>query len=125
MKDKILILKIQSYVKRVKRIYELIENMSEEDIYALDDSFALTQFLININSLFESVTSDEIASRQIEMGIRSLKTCRNIASHDYDALDWNRIKQLCKKLTSERTASLLVECLKIAEADEAKMTDYT
>jgi len=99
--------------------------MDEYEIIELDDSFALTQFLTNIHALFDRITSDEIAKKQIEMGIRSLNTCRNISAHDYDALDWSRVKQLCKKLISEKTAELLKECYTIAEREESEMKDYT
>jgi uncharacterized protein with HEPN domain len=125
MKDRIIIIKIQEYVRRIKRIYNLIKNLDEQDILALDDSFALTQFLMNIDHLFSRISSDEIASKQIEMGIRSLNTCRNISAHDYDSLDWNRVKQLCKKLISDKTENLLDECYLIAQSDELKMKDYT
>ena len=125
MKDKIIIIKIQGYIKRIKRIYDLIKDLDERDILALDDSFALTQFLTHIDYLFSTVSSDEIAGKQIEMGIRSLNRCRNISSHDYDSLDWGRVKQLCKKLTSEKTDGLLRECLSIAENEEKGIKDYT
>ena len=125
MKDKIILIKIQEYIRRIKRIYTLILTLDEEEILALDDSFALTQFLINIDHLFSCISSDEIAQKQVEMGIRSLNTCRNISAYDYDSLDWNRVKQLCKKLLSEKTANLLEECFLIAQNDEAKIKDYT
>jgi uncharacterized protein YutE (UPF0331/DUF86 family) len=99
--------------------------MDEHEIIELDESFALTQFITNIHSLFERISSDKIAEKQIEMGIRSLSICRNISAHDYDALDWHRVKQLCKKLTSKKTAELLDECNRIAEREEAEMKDYT
>jgi uncharacterized protein YutE (UPF0331/DUF86 family) len=124
-KDRLLLLKIQDYIKRVKRINELIKDMNENEILELDESFALTQYIINIHSLFDKISSDEIARNQIEIGIRSINVCRNISAHDYDALDWNRVKQICKKLTSEKTDELLKECIKIAEREESEMKDYT
>ena len=124
-KDRIHIIKIQGYVKRVKRIYELIKDLEAEEIIEINDSYALTQFLVNIHSLFACVTSDAIAIKQIEMGIRALDTCRNISAHDYDSLDWNRVKQLCKKLISERTEELLNECYEIAKWEEEQEKDYT
>jgi len=120
-----MIVKIGEYIKRVERIYEKIKDIDEHEIIELDESFALTQFITNIHSLFDRISCDEIAEKQIEMGIRSLSVCRNISAHDYDALDWNRVKQLCKKLTSEKTAELLKECYKIAEREESEMKDYT
>ncbi|MCL2225769.1 MAG: hypothetical protein FWB96_12450 [Defluviitaleaceae bacterium] len=125
MKDRIIIGKIQDYVRRTKRIYELIKDLDEQEILSLDDSFALTQFLINIHSLFSNITSDEIARKQVDLGIRSLNTCRNISAHDYDALDWVRVKQLCKKLLSESTEKLLQECYDIAKKDESNQKDYS
>jgi len=124
MKDRIIIVKIQEYVRRIKRIYELIKDLEEHEILALDDSFALTQFLINIDHLFSRISSDEIAGKQIEMGIRSLNTCRNISAHDYDSLDWSRVKTLCKKLISDKTDLLLQECYLLAQTDEDNMKNY-
>ena len=124
MKDRIIIIKIQAYLSRIARIYELIKDMNESDILALDDSFALTQFLTNIHSLFEKVHSDEIAKKQIELGIRSLSTCRNTSAHDYDSLNWSKVKQLCRKLISSETSTLLDECIKIAEDNESEQINY-
>jgi len=124
MKDRIIIRKIQDYIKRIRRIYELIKDLEEQDILFLDDSFALTQFLVNIHSLFSNITSDEIAKKQVDMGIRSLNTCRNISAHDYDSLDWARVKLLCKKLISDSTDKLLKECYEIAQKEESSMKDY-
>ena len=65
MKDRIIIRKIQDYVKRAGRIYEIIKDLDEQEIFSLDDSFALTQFLINIHSLFSNITNEEIARKQV------------------------------------------------------------
>ena len=46
-------------------------------------------------------------------------------SHDYDSLDWFKVKQLCEKMISDRTEKLLNECFLIAEAEESEMKDYT
>jgi len=125
MKDRIIVTKIKDYVRRIRRIYELIEHLDEQEILALDDSYALTQFLTNIHSLFSNVTSEEIAKKQIDMGIRSLNACRNILVYNYDALDWVRVKQLCKKLLSKTTEKLLQECYEIALKEESSEKDYS
>ena len=124
MKDKIIIMKIQAYIARIARIYDIIKELDESEILALDDSFALTQFLTNIHSLFERVYSDEIAKKQVELGIRSLSTCRNISAHDYDSLNWSKVKQLCRKLISKNTSQLLSECISIAEIEESEQICY-
>jgi len=43
MKDRIIVMKIIDYTKRVARIYDLIKDMSTSDLLELDESFALTQ----------------------------------------------------------------------------------
>jgi len=46
--------------------------------------------------------------------IKLLETCRNIAAHDYDSLDWLRVKRICEKLTSQRSKTILEGCLRKA-----------
>jgi len=125
MKDRIILQKIQNYVERIRPIYSQIKDMNEVELLELNDSFALTQYLTNIHSLFMNIASDDISRKQVDFGIKSLSTCRNISAHDYDSLDWNRVKQLCKKLLSDNTVLLFDECFKIVDADEKKETDYT
>ena len=125
MKDRIILQKIQNYIQRIAPIYETIKDMPEHQLLELNDSFALTQYLTNIHSLFQNISSDEIFRLQVDFGIKALSTCRNIAAHDYDSLDWARVKQICKKLLSENTAQLFVTCYEIITEHEKTRKDYT
>ena len=113
MTDRAIVEKISGYILRIKRIYELIEPLEKQEILALDDSFALTQFMTNILSLFENITNNDIAKKLFDVGIWYF-TC----TYDYDALDWVKVKQLCKRLLSETSEKLLQECYEISEKQE-------
>ncbi len=125
MKDRIIIRKIQDYINRIEPIYHTIKDLDEDALLELNDSYALTQFLTNINGLFENITSDKIAEKHIKMGIRSLRICRNISSQDNDSLDWNKVKKVCAKLVSPSTKKTLEDCYKIAEEEEKSVKDYS
>ncbi|MCL2047961.1 MAG: hypothetical protein FWG87_04460 [Defluviitaleaceae bacterium] len=118
MKDRIILNKIKNYLVRVQRYYDLIKDLDEEEISALDQSLALTQCITNMHSLAQHVVNDEIAQRLYVFSSRGIASCRNISAHDYDSLDWERVKELCRKLLSEKTSTAISESIKIAEADE-------
>lgn len=110
--------KIKSYLARVQRYYDLIKDLDEEEIVKLDQSLALTQCITNMHSLAQHVANDEIAKNLYLFSSRGVASCRNISAHDYDALDWERVKDLCRKLLNEKTSKALDDSLKIAESDE-------
>ena len=118
MKDRVILGKIKSYLARVQRYYDLIKDLDEEEIVKLDQSLALTQCITNMHSLAQHVTNDEIAQKLYLFSSRGVASCRNISAHDYDPLDWERVKDLCKKLLGENTSAALSDSLKIAEMDE-------
>jgi len=104
MEDRVIVEKISGYIKR---IYELIEHLDRQEILA------------NIYSLFENITNEDIAKKQIEMGIWSLYVCRITSTYDYDALNWIKVKKLCKRLLSSTSEELLQECHEIALKKES------
>lgn len=124
MKDRIVLQKIENYLHRVAIAYQRIKDMDERALLETETSYALTQYLTNIHSLFQNLTSETVSTKLFACGIRSLNTCRNISAHDYDALDWFKIKQLCRRLLSQQTADVLAECYQIVEQDEAAETRY-
>jgi uncharacterized protein YutE (UPF0331/DUF86 family) len=121
MKDRVILGKIGSYLARVEKYYGMIKDLDEEEIVKLDQSLALTQCITNMHSLAQHVTNDEIAQKLYLFSSRGVASCRNISAHDYDSLDWERVKDLCRKLLSEKTNDALRESLKIAELDEKRM----
>ena len=124
MKDRIILKKIESYLRRITPIYDTIKDLDEVDIVELNDAFALTQFITNIYSLTLNLSNDDIASKMFVVAGRGLSTCRNISAHDYDSLNWSKVKQLSKKLISEQSYNILEECIRLAESDEAQQRKY-
>lgn len=125
MKDRLILQKIQKYLAKVGRFYAIIEHLTPEKIDESDESLALTQCITNIHSLIQHITNDDIISKLVIFYNANLNTCRNIAAHDYDALNWFKVKELCKKLTSEKASTAISEGLKIAELAEAEVKKYT
>ena len=124
MKDRIILKKIESYLLRIMSIYDAIKDLDEVEIVELNDAFALTQFITNIYSLTLNLSNDDIANKMFAVAGRGLSTCRNISVHDYDSLNWNKVKQLTKKLISEQSQNVLSECIKLAESDESQQKKY-
>ena len=124
MKDRVILGKIKSYLVKVQKYYDLIKDMEESEIVELDQSLALTQCITNMHSLAQHISSDEIAQKMYLFSSRGVSTCRNISAHDYDSLDWERVKDLCKKLLSDKTSELINESLAIAEKDEKGYKSY-
>jgi len=124
MKDRIILKKIESYLQRINPIYDAIKDLDETKIVELNDAFALTQFITNIYSLTLNLSNDDIANKMFAVAGRGLSTCRNISAHDYDSLNWNKVKQLSKKLISEQSYSILAECISLAELDETQQKKY-
>jgi uncharacterized protein YutE (UPF0331/DUF86 family) len=118
MKDRVILGKIKSYLARVQKYYDIINHLDEEEIVQLDQSLALTQCITNMHSLAQHVTNDEIAQKLYLFSSRGVASCRNISAHDYDSLDWERVKDLCKKLLSDKTTVALEDSIKIALSDE-------
>ena len=92
---------------RVKRCYDIIKDLSEEQLLELDTSFALTQYLVNIYGLFQNINDIGISSRLVIFSSKNIYKCRNISSHDYDSLNWVLVKKLCSQLLDEKVIQAL------------------
>ena len=125
MKDKIILTKIKVYLARVENNYKKIQNLKETELLELDEAFSLTQFITNIHSLILNLSSEDIADKMLMITGRGLFNCRNISAHDYDSLDWSRVKTLCKRMLSEKSTNILEDCIKQVEKEEAAMKDYS
>ena len=125
MKDRIILQKIQKYKSRISRLYSIIENLSPGDIEEKDEAYALTQYLTNIHSLLVHVSNEDIQQKLFVLYSNNLIKCRNIASHDYDSLNWHMVKELCRKILSEKVELAIKESLDIAIAEENNSKKYT
>ena len=125
MKDRIILQKIQKYKSRISRLYSIIENLSPGDIEEKDEAYALTQYLTNIHSLLVHVSNEDIQQKLFVLYSNNLIKCRNMASHDYDSLNWHMVKELCRKILSEKIELAIKESLDIAIAEENNSKKYT
>jgi len=125
MKDKIILTKIKDYLVRVENNYNKICDLREDELLKLDEAFSLTQFITNIHSLVLNLSNEEVADKMLQVTGRGLITCRNISARDYDSLDWDRVKTLCKRLLSEKSVRILEDCFKLVEKDELGQKDYS
>lgn len=125
MKNKIVLYKIQKYREKVSRFYSVIENLSPKDIEDTDESLALIQCLTNIHSLAMQISNEDIQQKLFVFYGNNINRCRNIASHDYDSLNWHMVKELCKKVLSEKVNLAIKESLDIAIAEESNCKQYT
>ena len=123
MKDEILIIKIQNYLLKIEDCYNRIKDLTEDELLNLHESYALTQYLINIEALASNISDLEI-DLLLRKYFRNLKACRNISAHDYDSLNWSIIKKICRTLISEQTVAAVKESLDIAR-NKKMSTDYT
>ena len=58
---------------------------------------ACTQFITNIQELKKKL-QDETYNKLVELNKIKLSGARNIASHDYDSIDFNIIYYICERL---------------------------
>ncbi|MCL1994680.1 MAG: hypothetical protein FWG63_00570 [Defluviitaleaceae bacterium] len=114
--DKICIEKILAYIGYVEECFRQYEIKSPED---LEDQklaqFAITQIITNIYELKKKLTN-EILLKLPEFDKIRLANARNIASHDYDSLDFETIYRLCKlRILNESVKNELEGTLKSYE----------
>lgn len=92
-KDEQLLLKIKKYKNKLVKVYDIIEMQSDEEI---DDGLALAQCLTNLYELALRLESEDISNCLSILTSKKIQKTRNIASHDYDAINWAFVKLNCK-----------------------------
>ena len=114
--DKICIEKILRYIGYIQECFEHYEIKNHSD---LEDKklaqFAITQIITNIHELRKKLT-DEVLLKLPEFDKIRLSNARNIASHDYDSLDFEAVYRICnRRLLSENVKNELEGVLKSYE----------
>ena len=106
--DKICIEKILGYVEHIRDCFERYNIKSHNDLENEKlAQFAITQIITNIHELKKKLT-DEALLKLPEFDKIRLAGARNIASHDYDSLDFEVIYRICKRrLLSENVKNEL------------------
>ena len=119
--DKICVKKILHYIEDIRDCFEQYNIESYEDLNNKRlAQYALTQIITNIYELKKKMTDDFLLNLPEFNKIR-LANARNIASHDYDRLDFEIIYNICKKqILSDALAKELDEVFKY---DKSKQED--
>ena len=103
--DKICIEKIQSYIGDIGNCFERYEIKSYNDLRGERlAQYAITQILTNIHEVKKKLT-DEIVLKLPEFNKIKLAGARNIASHDYERLDFEIIYRRANQLLRENIIS--------------------
>jgi len=102
--DKVCIEKILGYIEDIRECFEYHNINNHEDLGNKKLAhYAITQILTNIHELKKSLTENTLLKVTAFDKIK-LTTARNIASHDYDAINFKMIHDICKKkLLNETT----------------------
>jgi uncharacterized protein with HEPN domain len=100
--DKIYIEKILNYINVLRETFGHFGINSAESLIGSEiASAAVTQTITNIYAAKKNLTG-EILGNLNEFGKLKLSGARNIASHDYDSLNFNIIYDICIKLISDK-----------------------
>ena len=117
--DKIFIEKILRYIGDIKDCFERYMIKSHMDLENERlAQYAITQIITNIHELKKKMTN-EVLSKMPEFDKIRLAYARNIASHDYDSLDFEAVYRICKRrLLSENVRNELEGVLKSDEEND-------
>ncbi len=122
--DEQCIQKIEKYTGKIAEAYIQIARLDEAEIDAGLTGYALAQCLTNLYETIMRVRNDVLTEKLWPI-IKRTKATRNIAAHDYDAINWDIVKENCKDILRIITPGFLRECRDICENDKQKYKDYT
>lgn len=122
--DERIIYKLQKYVTMLKEPYNKIKDIPEREIDNSTDGWAVTQGITNIHEVVSRIGNKELYKLLIDLQADTRIT-RNIASHDYEAINWKAVKRVCNSVFSIVTDKLIADCLDICQADKKSESDYT
>ena len=96
--DKVLLLKIQRYLTHLAAVYDVIKDMSDVELEDELLAYSAAQLITNLKESYDMLESEEMHERYKLLRKPSIVKIRNIASHDYESLNWSIVKSGCKAL---------------------------
>lgn len=102
-KDEYLLDKIKKELQLLNSALPKAEKIGVNSLEFTMEGSTVTRCIINIYNYYHMFNSDEILKELIKLGNNSMRVARNIAAHDYESVDWNRLLE---------TANLLVNLSK-------------
>lgn len=116
--------KIEKYTAKIREAFKQIENLTAVEIDKGLAGYALTQCLTNLYETVVRVNSENLTVKLLPI-LKRTKITRNIASHDYDSINWDIVKDLSRFILKTVTADFLKDCNEICEAEKSEVKDYT
>jgi uncharacterized protein with HEPN domain len=117
--DKIRIAKILKYTEDIKECFKHFNITSYNDLKAVRLSqFAVTQIITNIYELKKKLTLEALLDMPNFDNVK-MAGARNIASHDYEQINFRMIYDICAMLTSETVISELIGVLDNASGEHS------
>ena len=111
------ITKIQAYINDIRAILATDNISSAEALKnTLSAKYATTQLITNIYELSRKLQDDTLTALP-NFNSPVLKKARQIASHEYEAVDFRSIYSLCTQLTGETVKKELNTCLEVCISD--------
>jgi hypothetical protein len=109
--DRQCIEKVQSYINDIGEILKA-DNISSADALknTLAAKYAITQLVTNIYELSRKL-QDETLNKLENFNSPVLRKARQISSHDYEAVDFRSIYNLCTQLTGKIVQDELKNCM--------------
>lgn len=115
--DKIYVEKIIKYIDDIKHCFEHFNISSHNDFKAERISqFAVTQIITNIYEVKKKITPETLLMLP-EFDKLKIAGARNIASHDYEQVNFRIVYDICNMLMSEEVLNDLNGVNANAEAD--------
>lgn len=116
--DTHVLLKISKYVKQLEKAHDKIKDIDvheyEDELYA----YAIAQLITNLKNAYEMFKSEALQERYKLLRQPSIVRIRNIAAHDYEALDWGIVKNGCSMIIKQYTREYNDESLKLLDENE-------
>jgi len=123
--DEQILLKIRKYAGKLNEAFSHIESANDQEIDDGMYGLVVAQCLTNLNSLALRIENDDISDKLAILTSKRTAVTRNIAAHDYDAINWGIVKSNCRLILNTINEGLIGECLNIC-AEMKKLTkDYT
>ena len=105
--DIVCIGKILKYIQTINNAYTKFDITNADDLAGNDIcQLAITQAVTNIYELRQKIQADTLSQMPLFSKIR-LKAARNIASHDYDSLDFDVVYKRTSQLLKSEVADEL------------------
>jgi len=103
--DAICIGKILRHIQSINKAYTTLKVENASDLADNDIcQLAVTQALTNIYGLRQKIQAETLEQMPLFAKLRlGLKAARNIASHDYDSLDFSMIYNITSRLSDKGT----------------------